>query len=234
MPLSNQPKILKGAFVEFGISLPPIFVVFQFNPLTITRQRSAEPVRPATQQSSRSAQGGLVNALVASEGAALVRFRNGDTLSVKPEKISFDIRLDATDKLDQGDTVSEQFGILPQLSALETMMLPKSQGVLGGALSALIGASASRFLCLESMQDPPIILWVWGRKKVLPVNILGLQIKEEQFSHDLNPLRAVVGVQLEVIEGPNLPYLYSKTAQEVMTAINLANVIDLKRTLVPA
>jgi hypothetical protein len=28
----NKPKILRGAFVEFGLSLPPLFVVFQFNP----------------------------------------------------------------------------------------------------------------------------------------------------------------------------------------------------------
>ena len=44
------------------------------------------------------------------------------------------------------------------------------------------------------MQDPPVILWVWGRKKILPVNILNMQIKEEQFSTDLNPTRAVVTV----------------------------------------
>ena len=38
---SNSPKILRGAFVEFGLSLPPLLVVFQFNPLTITRTRTA-------------------------------------------------------------------------------------------------------------------------------------------------------------------------------------------------
>ena len=38
---SNQPKILRGAFVEYGLSLPPLFVVFQFNPLLITRTRTA-------------------------------------------------------------------------------------------------------------------------------------------------------------------------------------------------
>ena len=231
---TNQPKILKGAFVEFGISLPPLLVVFQFNPLTITRSRAATPVTPGSQQSSRSTQSaGLVNALVAGGASSLVKFRNGVTLNVQPEKISFDIRLDATDALNDGDTLAEQFGIAPQLATLEMMMLPKSQSLLGGAVSELLGASASRFLCLESMQDPPVILWVWGRKKILPVNIVNMQIKEEQYATDLNPTRAVVTVQLEVIEGPNAPYLYSKAMQEVMGVLNLAHVGDLSKTIVP-
>jgi hypothetical protein len=36
----NKPRILRGAFVEFGLSLPPLVVVFQFNPLQVTRNRS--------------------------------------------------------------------------------------------------------------------------------------------------------------------------------------------------
>ncbi len=36
----NKPKILRGAFVEYGLSLPPLVVVFQFNPLQLTRNRS--------------------------------------------------------------------------------------------------------------------------------------------------------------------------------------------------
>src|SRR3954466_13449896 len=46
----NKPKILRGAFVEFGLSLPPLVVVFQFNPLQLTRNRSltfAVPNPPA-------------------------------------------------------------------------------------------------------------------------------------------------------------------------------------------
>jgi hypothetical protein len=232
---NNQPKILKGAFVEFGISLPPLIVVFQFNPLTITRSRAATPVTPNSQQSSRSTQSaGTVNAPVTSATSSLVKFRNGTTLNVQTEKIGFDIRLDATDAMNDGDTLSEQFGIAPQLATLEMMMLPKSQSLLGGAVSALLGSSASRFLCLESMQDPPIILWVWGRKKILPVNITSMQIKEEQFTTDLNPTRATVTVQLEAIEGPNPPYLYTKAMQEVMGVLNLAHIGDLSKTMVPS
>jgi hypothetical protein len=37
---SNKPKKLRGAFVEYGLSIPPLFVVFQFNPEQLTRSRS--------------------------------------------------------------------------------------------------------------------------------------------------------------------------------------------------
>jgi hypothetical protein len=233
--MNNQPKILKGAFVEFGISLPPLFVVFQFNPLTITRTRTVTPVAPATQRSSRSTQStSLVGGIGSSKGSSLVKFRNGQILNVQPEKVGFDLRLDATDKLNDGDGLTEELGISPQLATLEAMALPKSQGLLGGAVAALLGASKSRFLCVESMEDPPIILWIWGRTKIVPINILSLQIKEEQFTTTLMPTRATITVQLEVIEGPNLPYLTHRAVEEVMTALNLANIADLSKTLVPA
>ena len=48
----NKPKILRGAFVEYGLSLPPLVVVFQFNPLQLTRNRSL------TFQGSSSGQSG--------------------------------------------------------------------------------------------------------------------------------------------------------------------------------
>lgn len=168
-----------------------------------------------------------------SKGKSLVTFRNGQTITVQQEKLSFDIRLDATDKLNDGDTLTEQFGISPQLSTLELMMLPKSQGLLGGAISALLGGKPKDFAFFDEARDPPIILFVWGRKKILPVNILNMQINEQEFSTDLNPRRAVISVSLEVIEGPNLPFLYTKALKEVMSLLNLANIGQLANTMVP-
>ena len=36
-----RPKLLRGAFVEYGLSLPPLLFAFQFNPETLTRGRTA-------------------------------------------------------------------------------------------------------------------------------------------------------------------------------------------------
>jgi hypothetical protein len=232
---ANQPKILRGAFVEFGISIPPLIVVFQFNPATITRTRTASVRAPATPEASRATQNVNLLAQLASGGArSLVTFRNGQTIAVQPERLSFDVRLDATDKLNDGDGLTEQFGITPQLATLEQMMLPKTQSVLGAAASALLGGAPSNFAFFDEARDPPVILFVWGRKKILPINITQMQIREDEYSTDLNPTRAVVGVTLEVIEGPNAPYLYSKTLQEAMSLLNLANLGNLANTMVPA
>lgn len=244
---SNQPKILRGAFVEYGLSLPPLFVVFQFNPVLITRTRTASAggagagaggnspaARCETQRQQMVQNTSLVKQVAANKSKLFTDFRSGQSLNVTQETISFDIRLDATDKLNRGDGITEQFGIAPQLSTLELMITPKNQSVLGGLATALLSSATPGFAFFSEDKNPPIILFIWGRKKVLPVNITNMSIKEEAFSTDLNPTRATITVSLEVIEGPNLPFLYTKTLKEVMSALNLANVADIANTIVPA
>jgi len=63
---------------------------------------------------------------------------------------------------------------------------------------------------------------VFGRKRVLPVNINSLNITETEFSADLNPVRATVTVSLTVIEGPSVPYQYTRAMTEAMSLLNLA------------
>lgn len=238
---SNQPKILRGAFVEYGLSLPPLFVVFQFNPVTITRTRSitagssdstGQRCEVARQQMLQHMS--FIQQVKGDPGKLFTDFRAGQALTVKQESITFDIRLDATDKLNRGDTITEQFGIAPQLSTLELMVTPKNQSVLGGLATALLGGPTGSFAFFSEDKNPPIILFIWGRKKVLPVNFTNMQIKEEEFSTDLNPTRATITVSLEVLEGPNLPFLYTKTLKEVMSVLNLANIADIANTIVPA
>lgn len=139
----NQAKILRGAFVEYGLSLPPLFVVFQFNPLTITRTRSATSTNSEKRREllKSSFVGGVAN----DPGGMFKDFRAGQTLSVKDETIGFDIRLDATDKLNWGDAITEQFGIAPQLSTLELMITPKNQSVMGGLATLLLGGAKGSF-----------------------------------------------------------------------------------------
>ena len=47
---TNKPKILRGAFVEYGLSIPPLFVVFQFNPVQLTRNRGLTYAAPSSAQ----------------------------------------------------------------------------------------------------------------------------------------------------------------------------------------
>jgi Contractile injection system tube protein len=228
---SNQPKILRGAFVELGISLPPLIVVFQFNPLMITRTRTAWSYPPETPQGSGANQNMGLFSQISMD--SLLDVRRGQTINVREETLSFEIRLDATDKLNEGDSLTEEFGISPQLSTLELMMVPKGDSLLGGAVSALLGSSENSFAFSDDAKNPPVLLFIWGRKKVMPINITNMTIKEEEFSTDLNPIRASVSVSLEVIEGPNAPFLYTKALKEVMSLLNLANIGDIANTIVP-
>ena len=213
----NQPKVLRGAFVEYGLSVPPLIVLFQFNPLELSRRRSQGFSVPALER-ERGEGPTLRDFHQGFED--LTELRDAQQVTVQPESLSFEIRLDATDKLNEGDPITEQFGIAPQLATLELMMQPKSESIFGEVLDALLPGGFS-FTCTEK---PPMVLFIWGRKRVLPVNIDSMSITETEFSADLHPIRATVAVDLTVIEGRNAAYMYSKVMKEIMSGLHLANL----------
>lgn len=244
----NKPKILRGAFVEYGLSLPPLMVVFQFNPVELTRSHGLNftvPNQNAAPQPSGSADESPENQLrqalqrCTSVGRTslrdrhrnknLLEIREDQQVTVQEETIGFQIRLDATDKLNEGDLIAQQFGISPQLATLEAMVYPKSESLLGELLPEL----SSNGFSYTSSDKPPIILFIWGRKRVLPVNIHSMNITETEFSTDLNPIRATVSVSLTVIEGSKGPHKYSQAMREAMAVLNLANITEIADVIIP-
>jgi len=226
----NKPKILRGAFVEYGLSLPPLFVVFQFNPVQLTRNRSLTYAVPSSQQTTDRSLRAL-HQREFEDKDDLLAIQELQTVTIQEESISFEIRLDATDKLNDGDTITEQFGIAPQLSTLELMVHPKGESLIGQALGALLGSPGG--FSFTKGANPPLILFIWGRKRVLPVNINSLNITETQYSTDLNPIRATATVGLTVIEGKSTAYMYSKAMKEAMSVLNLANITDIADVVIP-
>lgn len=220
---SNRPKILRGAFVEYGLTLPPLVVVFQYNPTQLTRSRELKYKVPASSDVD------LALRDFHFEHKNLTDIRNLQQVEVGEETITLEIRLDATDDLEQGDAITSKFGIAPRLATLELMAYPKDESLVGQALSRL---SARRFSFTRG-ENPPMILFVWGRFRVLPVNIASMTITETVFSPTLNPLRASVNMTLNVIEGKNVPYGYTKLMKEVASALNLANITDIANVVVP-
>jgi len=218
--LSHQPRILHGAFVEYGFSVPPLTVAFQFNPETITRDRSNSISSPSGEQgNTRKAQKKEKNLEAVEEKLQV---------TVASETISFDIRLDATDKLNEGDIIAQQFGITPQISTLELMMYPKEKSLVGQLLRGL-----DQGFSFTGGEKPPIILFVWGRKKVLPVYLTNMQIKEEEFNPTLNPIRATITVSMMVIEGMNPPYVYSQAWKETMATMNVTSIPNIADVFIP-
>ncbi len=223
---SNTPKIIKGAFVEYGLSIPPLFVVFQFNPLQVQRNRNLR-FRYSSREDEET---GSLRQFHKQE-SDLLKVQERQQVQVGEENINFQLRLDATDKLNEGDAITQGFGILPQLSTLELMVHPKEEGVLGQALGALLGSSGG--FSFTRKPNPPLVLLIWGLKRVLPVNITGINIAETEFNPNLDPIRATVDVTLTVIEGANSLYTYSKAAKEVASVLNLANMGDIANVVIP-
>src|SRR5580704_10711797 len=132
----NKPKILRGAFVEFGLSLPPLVVVFQFNPVQLTRNRGltfAVPNPPPLPPGSKTPVSQTPTRTLRQfhgQFSDLIDLQKQQLVTVQEQSISFDIRLDATDKLNDGDAITEQFGIAPQISTLEQMVYPKDESLL--------------------------------------------------------------------------------------------------------
>jgi hypothetical protein len=236
---SNKPKILRGAFVEYGLSIPPLIVPFQFNPIELSRKRTLTYTVPGWRQELENdlAEKFKMEARTISlrdfhkEYKDLGLIRDIQQVSIQEESIDVEIRLDASDKLDEGDFITEQFGVAPQLAALEMMVYPKEESLLGAALGSLLGGMKG--FSFTKGENPPMVLFIWGRKRVLPVNITSMNVKETEFSTDLNPLRAAVSVNLTVIEGPNPAYTYSKVMKEVMAVLNLANIADIANVMIP-
>jgi len=221
----NKPKILRGAFVEYGLSLPPLFVVFQFNPIQLQRNRKLTFSVPGESNTTPR------NQTLHHTESDLLKIQEQQQVTIPEETISFDIRLDATDDLNDGDAITEQFGIAPQLSTLELMVHPKEESLIGQALGALLGSSGG--FSFTKGANPPLVLFIWGRKRVWPVNLETLNITETEFSTDLNPIRATASVTMKVIEGENLAYKYTKVMKEAMSVLNLANITDIADVVIP-
>jgi hypothetical protein len=231
----NRPRILRGAFVEFGLSLPPLIVAFQFNPLQLTRNRGltfAVP-NPPPPPSGGVQPSAPARTLRQFHGQVkdLLEVQKQQLVTVQEQVIGFDIRLDASDKLDDGDAITQQFGIAPQVATLELMVSPKEESLGAAAVAALL--SRPKGFSFTRGANPPLVLFIFGRKRVLPVNINSLNITETEFSTDLNPIRATVAVNLTVIEGGNVPYVFTKAMTEAMSVLNLANADDVADVVIP-
>lgn len=212
--LSNQPRLLKGAFVDCNLlSFPPLIVSFQFNPDRMTRTRSAF-VRSPHSRAGR-------------EELTPERESLGEAQSTycTPETLSFDIRLDASDALESGDPIAGEFGVLPALSALELMIVPRSESFFG----ELLGLSAD--FGFGDRRSTPVLIFVWGRQRIYPVRLTDLTIQETEYNPNLNPTRVTASVSIQVIGGQNPFYLFTEAQRELLATLNLAKAGSLARSI---
>ncbi len=113
------------------------------------------------------------------------------------ETITFTLVYDAADYLetpDQNKRIVES-GIYAELSALELLLHPGNPDGREIGFLGIGNAGENR----ESLT-----LWAWGDRRILPVRITELQIKEKMFDPRLNPIRAEIEVTMQALQEEDL------------------------------
>ena len=199
----GSPKLLKGALIGFDLFNPlASVVVFQYNPQTLRREVEAR-------MSDTEGDPGEVARL---EGAP-------------KETISLAVEFDATDGLESGAGTATSMGVYPQLSALEMLVYPKTAYIVAQTVLAALGT-------LEiAAPQAPLTLFVWGIKRVVPVQLSGFTIEEEAYDVNLNPIRASATLNLRVLSYSDLRmtnpayylFLAHQVVKETMATIGSLN-----------
>jgi hypothetical protein len=200
-------NVTKAALVEYAMSLPPLALVFDFNPESLTRTRTIA----LRNDKSGGARGGYDFKLPTETPRAALG------VSVQPESFSIDVLFDATDRMNDGDPLAATLGIQPELDTLRTMVEPKSQGPGGFQMLASLGLAGQH--AFQRHQSASVLLFVWGTH-LLPVFLTSVRVTERAHLPTLVPYRANVTLQMQVIEGNNPFYNVEKIRQVASAAIN--------------
>jgi hypothetical protein len=203
---------IKGMLIEYALSLPPLVLVFEFNPESLTRNRTIT-LRTGTAPGTR----GGYDFVLPTETP-----RVAQGVTVQPESFSIDILLDATDRMNDGEPIATQFGVEPELDTLRTMVEPKSQGPGGLQTLSSLGLGGER--AFQRSESASVLLLVWGTH-ILPVFLTSVQIAEQAHLPSLVPYRAKATLSMQVIEGNNPFYTVEKIRQVVGAALNTGRTV---------
>lgn len=218
-----RPQLFKGALAVYeshtpGTELQLIF--FQYNPDSVRRTlaRRAPPAEPGSA-------GGAREDVLRAAGPPV-------------ESLNLTVSLDATDQLadpDAHETTAEN-GLHPALAALEMLLYPPALRVQENEELAAEGEVQ------VSPEELPLVLLVWGRSRVMPVQVTNFSVTEEAFDVNLNPIRAQVELGLKVLtyielESTSLgrdAYLsYQRNKEELAAALRTQGDEQRTRALLP-
>ncbi len=183
MSLSTSPKLISGGLIIMppGGGAPRQTIALQYNPDSLSRSYQVQ------------GSGGEAGA----ERATPFRLK-GPAI----ETLKLDVEIDATDGLEhpEQNPNAVSFGVAPQLAALEALVNPSVAELL--ALDALAAAGTLEIVPPEA----PLVLFVWGPGRVVPVRVQEFSVTEEAFDAKLNPVRAKVSLGLRVLSVDDLGF----------------------------
>ncbi len=175
----HSPRLLKGAIVlmDSETSIVQRIISLQYNPDTLTRTLQVQGIGESGDRSEA------------------LRLKGPPI-----ETIKLEAEIDATDQLELADSKATQFGIHPQLAALETIIYPASSQLLENNRLAQSGT-----LEIAPMMAP-LCLFIWSKNRILPVRLTEFSITEEAFDPSLNPIRAKVSLGMRVLSVNDLEF----------------------------
>jgi hypothetical protein len=239
-------KYMRGALVEFQsptfLTPLPNVIVFQYNPETITHNWT--PVSDASSTIGKDAKDPL----------AVAGFPG--------ESFSLTIMMDAGDTIADGNAVTagmaQANGVYSRLAALEMLQYPvrAAHGAgLVGSVSAFINKESSGGSLFKAATQSdgkvskitvPVVLFVWGTGRIVPIRLTGLTITEKLYDELLNPTHAEVQLTLRVLTPEELSavegavgkiartaYVYSHALRQALAAANLANAAESTIGMLP-
>jgi hypothetical protein len=204
-----SPRLMKGGIVTLDpdTGIPRGTIALQYNPDTLTRKLQPQAV---SEQPDRSE-------ILRLKGPPI------ETISVAAE-------IDATDQLAASDRVALTLGIQPQLAALEMLVYPSSIDLIVNEALTLLGT-----IEILPMQSP-LAVFVWNATRITPVRITSLDITEEAFDTNLNPIRAKISLEMRVLNVNDTGFLNPAGAlymiyQIEKEALAIANAIQAAGSL---
>ena len=230
--------VIKGALVSYTptfLTPVPNATVFQFNPETMTHswtqpEHGAEAaVRPGTEAGNPLAVPGMP----------------GEEFQLT---VVFDSNQDIADNVPVSAQLAEVSGVYTRLAALEMLLYPitsdPASQLMGQASAALsqVDSGATGSACVSTVPDStvPIVLFVWGQFRIVPVRVTALTITEKLYDDALNPVHAEAQLRLRVLTPAELraarqdnkvlgalatvAYMYTLGVRQVDALANLGDV----------
>lgn len=178
---SASPRLIRAGLVLMAPDSGAVgrIIALQYAPETLTRQLAAQSIQDGQNRSQP------------------LRLTGPAT-----ETISLDAVIDATDQLEFPDQNPDaaRLGIFPALAALETLLYPGT-----GQLERQKAQGAAGAFEITPAETP-LALFVWSAQRIVPVRLDSLQITEEFFDPNLNPIRAKVSLSMKVLSVDDLGF----------------------------
>lgn len=181
MTLSTAPRVVKAGLVLVDPKSAQVrrVIALQYNPEKLTRSLQAQGMGDQADRAEA----------LRLRGPAIETFR-------------LEAEIDAADQLEFPDrhATAVESGIAPQLALLEGLMNPSAGDLL--ASRALAAAGTLEIAPMES----PLVLFVWGTNRIVPVRVTDFSIVEEAFDPLLNPINATVTLSLRSLSVDDLGF----------------------------